>query len=96
MSLISDYANQTVSLERKESTNDYGDVTYSDTESILAVYEPATGLRRSLTGDEVAVESRVLTETPVSLGDRIEGSSVRRVIPVIGFDGETIGYEAYL
>jgi hypothetical protein len=96
MSLISDYANQTVSLERKESTNDYGDTTYADAESILAVYELASGLRRSLTGDEVAVESRVLTETAVALGDRIEGSSVRRVVPVIDFDGETIGYEAFL
>lgn len=97
MSLISDYATQTVSLQRKLSEDaGWHEATYADAESIEAVYEPAYGLARTITGDQTRVESRVLTETEVSLEDLIEGSEVVRVVPVIYFDGEIIGYEAFL
>jgi hypothetical protein len=95
-SIVTRYANQTVTLERKSSTNDYGDTIYDDPVTISARYEPRTGLRRSITGDEVAVESLILTETAIALGDVIEGSSVRRVETIVDKGGRILGYQAYL
>lgn len=99
--LISDNATQEVRLQRLITSDSYEGNTYDppdieDAETIMAVYEPASGLTRTLGGDEVAVESRVLTQTSVGLGDKIEGSAVRRVAPVPDFDGTTIGYEVFL
>jgi hypothetical protein len=95
-SIVTRYANQTVTLERKSGTNDYGDASYDDPVTISARYEPRSGLRRSITGDEVAVESLVLTEIPLSLGDLVEGSSVRRVETIVDKSGRILGYQAYL
>ena len=60
MSLIERHATQEVSLQRRIRDedgelvlNDYGEPTFEDAESIMAVYEPASGRIRSATGDEV-------------------------------------------
>ena len=103
MSLIDLHAKQEVSLERQTRDedgglvlNDYSEPTFDDAETILASYQPRSGLRRSATGDDTDAESTVITATEIKLGDRIEGSPVRRVEPMIGLDGVLEGYEAFL
>lgn len=93
---VSGFLNQVVSLERKTGQNEYGESTFGSAESIKARYDPNYGLRRTAMGVEIAVESYVLTEEPIALGDLIEGSEVRRVEPTVDISGETIAYEAYL
>lgn len=96
MTLVSSFSAQEITLERKEGGNFYGETSYADPVTIRARYEPNSGMRRSATGVDVEVESYVLTETEIKLGDLIEGSEVRRVEPVIAKNGKTLGYEAYL
>lgn len=93
---VSGFLNQTVSLERKTGQNEYGESAFGAPTSIKARYDPNYGLRRSVMGVEVQVESYVLTEEPIALGDLIEGSEVIRVEPTVDISGETIAYEAYL
>lgn len=96
MTLVGGFSQQTVNLERKSGTNAYGETTYSAPVRIKARYEPSSGMRRSAMGVDIEVESYILTETEIRLGDLIEGSEVRRVEPIIAKNGKTLGYEAYL
>ena len=95
MSIISRFANQTVTLQRLTTEDSFGGNTYATAEEIAAHYRPRFGLTRTVGGDEVQAESSVMTETEVALGDLIEGSEVRRVEPIIK-KGVTIGYWAFL
>lgn len=92
---LSKHQKQTVTIERRTGTNGFGEPIYEAPARIRALYMPREGVRRSATGDDVEVESYVLTEAPVSLGDRIEGSDVRRLEPIVR-KGQTIGRECYL
>ena len=101
--MVNAYALQELSLERRVRDddgelvlNDYSEHTYEDAETILARYQPRSGLVRTATGDEVAAESTVLTTTEILLGDRIEGSDVRRVVPLVDFSGQVFAYKAFL
>ncbi len=96
MSIISRFANQSVTLRRLTTTDSYAGNTYEVAEEILARYDPRHGLTRTVGGDEVQAESTVLTETEVALGDLIEDSAVRRVEPIVNKKGITLGYRAYL
>ena len=101
MSLVTDFAMQTVGLRRKVSEDpEWHEVTYDPPEpdpplQITAVYLPDKGLARTATGNRAPVDSRVITETELHLGDLIEGSEVVRVRTLIE-DGEVIGYAADL
>ncbi len=95
MSIISRFANQTVTLQRRLTNESFQGNTYTTAEEIAAHYRPRFGLTRTVGGDEVQAESSVMTETEVALGDLIEGSEVRRVEPIIK-KGVTIGYWAFL
>lgn len=96
MSLVAGFCNQSAILQRKTGRNVDNEPTYSDPAEISARVEPAEGLRRSATGDLIDVETYVLTETGVAVGDCIDGEEVRRVQSIIGKSGQTLGYEAYL
>lgn len=96
MSLIAGFANQIVSLQRRESGDEFSGYTYADPEQIRARYEPNYGLRRTITGDSTEVESLVLTEEAVALGDLIEGSEVRRIETIVDKGGTILGYQVYL
>lgn len=103
MNLIAKYATQSVTLERRKRYEDgevvgdqHSGASYEDPETIQAVYEPVSGTVRTATGASVQAESRILTEREIKLHDKVEGSVVKRVSPVIYFDGQIIGYEAFL
>jgi hypothetical protein len=95
-SIVGRFANQQVTLERLDSQDPWGTPTYEAAETISARYEPNTGLVTTFAGESAQVESFVLTETEVGLGDLIEGSEVRRVEPIINKKGVTLGYKVYL
>lgn len=101
--LISEYATQRVTLERAvrdesgEPTGDsYSGAQHEDPEEIEAVYQPYSGRVTTATGAQVQVESQVLSETEILTADKVEGYVVKRADPLIDFDGQTIGYEAFL
>jgi len=95
---IDDYATQrAILLERLISEDSqYHEKRYSTAKPIEAIYQPASGTVTTQTGASVQVESRVLTTTPLKLGDKINGQVVKRIVPVIDFDGSTAAYEAFL
>lgn len=99
---LAKHLRQTVRIERREYDelgnpryDGFGQPLYAAPADMRALYLQREGVRRSATGDDVEVESYVLTDAAVLLGDRIEGSDVRRVEPVVR-KGKTIGRECYL
>lgn len=96
MGLISGFANQAVELEKAGGTDGSGDHVPGEKRTIRARFEPAFGSKRTATGELVEVESYVLSEAEIALGDRIEGSEVVRVETIIGKNGKVLGYEAWL
>ena len=95
--------NQRLTLERRErDANDepvgdeYSGPSYKKPVTIMALYEPAEGTIRTVTGPTDQITSRVVSTTRIRLGDKIEGSVVKGVNPVIDFDGTTTEYEAFL
>ncbi len=85
-----------MALERKLGGSQWEGNTYASPETIRVRYEPKSGVMRTATGASVAVESYVLTETAVSLEDKIEGSLVKRVETVVNKGGKVLGYKAFL
>jgi hypothetical protein len=109
MSLILRMSTQTVGLRRRASEAEgWGETTYAppvseDPERITCVYEP----RFSDSGRDgsTVFRGRVLTATPLSLGDLIipdlvaepeEAQEVTDVALLYGFDGSIDFYEALL
>lgn len=99
---LSKHLKQTVTIERREYDEQgnprydgFGQPLYAAPANMRALYLQKEGVRRSATGDDVEVESYALTDAPVSLGDKIEGSDVRRVEPIVR-KGKVIGRECYL
>lgn len=99
---LSKHLRQTVTIERAQRDEEgnqrhdaFGQPLYDPPASMRALYLQKEGVRRSATGDDVEVESYALTDAPVALGDRIEGSDVRRVEPIVR-KGRVIGRECYL
>jgi hypothetical protein len=102
-SIVTRYANQTVTLERRQRDdddtvlgNDWSGNAYEDAEEIAARYEPKEGLQTTATGDSTQVESSVLTETEVRPYDLIEGQEVKRVEAIVNKRGVTLGYQVFL
>ncbi len=94
MSLISGFARQEATLERKTGNDGFGKPTYSAPETIKVRKDPGKGVRRSSTGTDVAVETTYLTEATVSVQDKLDGSEVRRVEEIIAKNGVRLGCEA--
>jgi len=86
---------QTVAWQHKSGQNEYGEDAYDAAVDIKALYRPNTGVRRSMTGDNVEVESYVQTTAAVEVEDTIEGWEVRRIEPIV-YRGRIIGREVYL
>lgn len=103
MSIVTRYANQLVTLERRSRDEDgtplgnqWEGAIYEDAETIKARYVPSFGTTRTATGDATQAETYVLTEEPVRLLDKIEGSEVKRVETIVTKRGTVLGYEVYL
>lgn len=81
--------------KHKSGQNEYGEDTYDSPVNIKAIYRPMTGVKRSITGDEIAAESYVQTTANVGLEDLIEDIEVRRVETIV-YRGRIIGRECFL
>ncbi len=101
MSLISSFTKQVVAVRRRTGTDFYGQPTYdppvgSPPRFVKCRLEPKKGVVRTSMGEDIDVDSYLLTEAEITLDDEVEGSSVRRVEPIVDKAGKIIGYEAYL
>ncbi len=97
MSLIGSFSRQTATLER--ATGGYDNESqpaYGASETIKVRKEPASGVKRSTTGADVDVETVYMTEAVVSVQDRLDGQSVRRVSEIIDKAGKRLGCEAFV
>lgn len=95
MSFIDAFLNQRVTHERYLGRAG-GAPRYAAAQEIPARFEPRLGRRYTETGTELQAESYVLTAAEVKVEDRINGKTVRRVVPIVDLDGSLAGYEAYL
>jgi len=100
---------QVVTIRRRGEPNDYNQFDYEDPVEVPAMFEPDDGLKQSAMGQDVAVESNLMTVDRLQLGDLVSGqielpdgstyevedAEVRRVTPII-FKGRAIGFEARL
>lgn len=96
MVAIAKYLNQTVSLQRKGAPDFYGDVVLSEPVNIKARYEPADGLVRTATGDEINAKGTILTQAEVAVGDLIEGAEVKGLEALVSKSGTTLAYRVLL
>lgn len=103
--------NQPVTIERRTGRDTYGEDIYAPPETILARLEPDDGLVRTVTGEEVQADSKMLSVVKVSLGDLISGTitlasaggtisiqsaTIKRVTPIVAFDGTVLGFRSRL
>jgi hypothetical protein len=96
LTIISRFANQTVTLRRLITEDAYEGNTYESPEEIEARWEPDQGTVRTIGGEEVDARDYVLTETEVGLNDLIENRAVKRYKPIIKKQGVLLGYEIWL
>lgn len=103
MTILRLYMNQRVTLERQTRDengdpvgDEYSGIAYDDPETIMAIYEPASGMVRTSTGPSDQITTRVVVVPEIRSGDKIEGSVVKGVDPVFDFDGTITEYEAFL
>lgn len=99
------YLKQTVTLKRRvrnesgEGVNDrFGAPLYEEPAEVRARKTPREGTVRSPTGEYIDARGEVVTgpETPVSVGDEIDGEEVRGVDTRVGKTGRVVGYWSYL
>jgi hypothetical protein len=95
VSLISGFTNQTAKHEVRTGKDGFNRPVYGAVRTIKVRREPASGVIRSATGTDVAVESHYITEAVVAVEDRIDGSPVRRVSELINKGGAREGFEAW-
>ena len=93
--MLSGYANQSLSWGARGTPSEYNESTFTTT-TIKGRME--TGYKRitNSQGVEVVSSARVMTETRVQVGDRIDGSTVIAVNTQFGLDGTAEFYEVYL
>jgi hypothetical protein len=96
MGLVAGFTHQTASHEAYSGRDNFGKPTFAPVQQIRVRREPAKGVSRSATGTDVAVETYYLTEALVSVQDRLDGTSVRRVKTIVDFDGFAIGTEVWV
>jgi hypothetical protein len=97
LSLIGSFSKQTAVLERATGGYDVeAQPAYDAPETIRVRKEPASGVRRSATGQDVDVETVYMTETVIALQDRVDGSEVRRVEDIVDKGGKRLGCEFYV
>ena len=93
--MLSGYANQSLSWGSRGTPNEYNESTFS-TVTIKGRME--TGYKRILNsqGVEVVSSARVMTESHILVGDKIDGSTVIAVNTMFGMEGTVEFYECYL
>lgn len=93
--MLSDYANQSLTLKHVTSVNEYNEPSYTTT-TIKGRKETGFKLIRNAAGQMVVASAIVFTKSAVSNNDLIDGSLVISVKSDISLDGTTLFYEAFL
>lgn len=97
MSLIGSFSKQSATLERAGGVyDDEGQPLPGETETIRCRKEPAAGKKRTATGEDVDVETVYMTEAVVTVEDKLDGHTVRRVEEIIDKAGKRLGCEAFV
>ncbi len=94
-SALGETLNQTVELSAFQSRDEYNKKTYS-TSQITA---RAEGRRRQVTteeGERLISNMTVITQTAVTVEDKIDGRRILEVLNMVDLDGNIIGYEVLL
>lgn len=87
---------QTATLRYPIGYNAYGELEYSDPETVRCRKEPASGLMRNSLGAEINAETyyHFPADTPITTSDELDGASVRYAETLISTRGAVRGYEA--
>lgn len=96
MSLAARYTNQTARLEAYKGKDGFGKPTYSVAHTIKVRREPSKGVVRSPTGTDVGVETHYVTEANLTIQDKLDGLTIRRIETIVSFAGHTLHYEAWV
>lgn len=99
------YLKQTLRLQRRARDAEgnplltrTGGITFDAAVNVRGRKFAKSGVVRTATGEEIEAESEAITgpETPVTVGDLIDGEEVRRVETRVDKGGRIIGYWSYL
>jgi hypothetical protein len=93
--MLTDYANQALTLQSVSSVNEYNEPTYT-TATIRGRKEDGFKLIRNAQGQEVVSSAFVMTETAVDVNDKIDGKFVIVVNTIPDLGGAVDHYEVYL
>jgi hypothetical protein len=93
--MINNYTNQTLTLKRPSTPNEYNESTYTSTK-IKGRKEDGYKLIRNKYGEEVVSSARVFTKTSVETDDLIDDRLVISSEPLSDIDGATGFYTVYL
>ena len=93
--MINSYTNQTLTLKRPSTPNEYNEATYSSI-SIKGRLENGYKLIRNKQGEETVSSARVFTKTLVQVDDMINDMLVISSEPLTDLDGSTGFYTVYL
>ena len=93
--MINNYTNQTLTLKRPSTPNEYNESTYTSTK-IKGRLENGYKLIRNKQGEETVSSARVFTKTLVQVDDMINDMLVISPEPLTDIDGKTGFYTVYL
>lgn len=93
--MLTEYANQSMTLKQPGTPDEYNEVTYSSS-TIYGRKEHSNRLVRNTEGEEVTSSAFVITETEVTVNDLIDDRVVIVSEPAPDLDGDTQFYEVYL
>lgn len=89
------YCNQTAQLERYADTDNYGNPTYSEAETIKARIEGHYKLFRDENGETKTSTTRIFSPVEVGINDKINGRFVIDAMMMTDKCGNVIGWEIY-
>jgi hypothetical protein len=94
MGLLANYAKVSITKSTAGALNEYAEPTYA-TSTIYGVKESTNKLVRDRYGAEVVANTLIMTETSLTVGDKVDGDIVMRVDTVRDINGAVSHYEAY-
>lgn len=94
--MVGDYFNQTASLVKTLTIDEYNAPATTSTTAILCRKESKLRLLRTVAGENILSESVVYTESVLAQGDRIDGRVVVLVETANDLDGSILFYRGFL
>lgn len=93
--MLEDYLNQTAILSKFVSMSEYAEMTYT-TSTIVCRKDSNNKLIKKPDGVDVVCDTMVITKTPVTVKDLVDGRTVASVKTPALLDGSISHYEVYL